>query len=541
MEEKVFARRASGIIRNLGFFDTAYFSFLAAAGLYGIGIQLVWGPYMFPGANPWIAILLAAFFGLIAAVVYGMLSNAMPRSGGDYVFQSRTLTGALGFVTTGSNFVFWNMFYSYFAGITVLYGMVSPLLSYLGFITKNESLTQAGIWMTDPVTLALLTVVLIVVCTLVMYRGMMPFLRLQKYFMAPASFLALAIMLALLLSSPSFVSNFDLVAASVKPAPEAGWYANIVKTALSLAYNPYVEFNWWDTLGMAVMIGPVFIWPVVSTTLSGEIKGIESMKRSINMIIGGWAVTFASYLIAFGGMLQLMGMPFISSIGFLSFEHPDLVPLPAFIYLPLPGYMLISFLSLNPLIAFLIGLGFLGVVSQSLFNSPIIATRVMLAGSMDRVLPGAVSRVNKYGTPWTALLFVQSAAVLFALAVTALPGLAGFWTASALSGLVQYTLTLLGAALFPYTAKAIYEVAPCSKYKIGKIPVISVLGALCFVWALVVTYITILLPGFGLRGLPLAFVITVFAFLFAYYYIAKWYRAREGINLELAFKEVPPA
>ena len=330
MTEKVFVRRVSGVIKTMGFRDSVYYGFLTGAGLYWIGIQMVWGPYLFPGANPWLAIILVGIFSTIAMVAYGMLASAMPRSGGDYIFQSRILRGLVGFLTAESNMVIWNMFYSYSAAITCIYGMVSPLMNYLGFLLKNDTLTQIGTWMTNPWVVAELGIVLILAATLVMYGGMMPFVRLQRYFMAPASLLALIIMAGLLLSNAPFVSNFNLFTASFKAAPEGGWYAGVIKTAVDLGYNPYTEFSWWDTMGLAAIASPAFLYVGVTTALLGEIKGSESLKTSVNMLVGGCMITFATYLVAFAAMIHVMGMPFMSSLGFISFEHADLLPLPGF-------------------------------------------------------------------------------------------------------------------------------------------------------------------------------------------------------------------
>jgi amino acid transporter len=542
MSEKVFVRRVSGVIKTLGFRDTIYYGFLTGAGLYWIGIQLVWGPYMFPGGDPWIAILLVGVFSAIVMVAYAMLASAMPRSGGDYVFQSRGLNGVIGFLTAQSNMTIWNMFYSYSAGFTVVFGMLSPLFSYLGFILNNQGLMDTGKWMTaNPWTTAGLAIVLIVAATLVMYRGMMPFIRIQRYFMAPAAFLALVVMVGILLSNPPFVSNFNWFASSIRPAPDGGWYANIIKTATDLGYNPSPGFSWWDTMGLAAVASPPFLYCGVTAALLGEIKGAESLKRCVGMFVGASMITFITYVIAFAGVLYVAGMPFVSAIGFLSFEHADLLPLPVAIFAPLPGYMLTSFLSLNPVLTFLIGLGFLGVISQSLFNSPIGATRTMFAAAIDRVLPEPISRVNRYGTPWNALLVIQTVAILFAVVLTAAPEFAPYWAGAALSGAIMFVATMAAATLLPYTAKGIHEVAPCSKHKIGKIPAITIFGVIGLAWSLMMAYMNLAVPGFGLRGIPLYFAIGIYVVLAAYYYIAKWYRKRQGIYLELCFKEVPPA
>ncbi len=541
--EPVFVRSVSGVVKNLGFSDTVFYGYLMVASLYFIMLQLIWAPYMFPGGNPWIAVALAAVFSIIGATVWGMFSSAMPRSGGDYVFQSRTLSGLIGFVTTGNNMVIMNMFYSYFAAVTIVFGTLSPLCSYLGFILNDSGLTWAGAAMTAPWVVAGLGIVLIVLSTLVMRVGMRPFLLIQRYFMMPASVIGLAVMAGLLLTTTKsvFVSNFNMFAASYAPAPAAGWYDTVIKSATELGYNSNPGFNWWDTLGLAVVATPGMIGVAPTCALLGEIKGAESLRTSVGMLVSATVVSIITYFIAYAGMMEIMGMQFMSSLGFLQFEHSDKVPLPVFIFGPLPGYMLISILSLSAVASFLIGLGFLGTISQSLFNSPLGATRVILAQGMDRALPEPLSRVNKYGSPWNALLLIQGVAVLFAVVLTALPQLATFWSAGALAGAIMFSATAVSALLFPYVAKDIYELSPIAKYKIGGLPLISVLGTIALVWLLIMTYVDLAVPQFGLRGIALYFDIGIYVLVIIVYYAMRLYRKRQGIELTLAFKEIPPA
>ena len=165
----------------------------------------------------------------------------------------------------------------------------------------------------------------------------------------------------------------------------------------------------------------------------------------------------------------------------------------------------------------------------------------MFASAMDRVLPERVSRVNKYGTPWNALLVIQAVAIVFALVLTLFPNLSGYWAGGALSGAVMFTGTMLAAAVFPYLAKGMYSVAPASKYKVLGIPAVTFVGVIAFLWTAFMAYINLAYAGFGLRGTPLYFALGIYVFLFVAYYFAKWYRDRQGIDIELAFKEVPPA
>lgn len=139
--------------RNLGL--TA----LAATGIcsmMGAGIYVV--PFMLqrnvPGIGPWVlpAYAFAAVPAVLAAAAYAMLSSAMPRAGGSYVFASRGLSPYLGFVAS----------FSQWFGLSIAIGVVSyVLVPMLGDIagavgwSAAASLLEEG-WLRVALSLSLL-------------------------------------------------------------------------------------------------------------------------------------------------------------------------------------------------------------------------------------------------------------------------------------------------------------------------------------------------------------------------------------------------
>ena len=66
------------------------------------------------------------------AFVYVWLSTALPRSGGDYVFQSRVFGGGLAFTVVMSGFVIWILQWVALSGWLVSYLGFAPLFLGLG-------------------------------------------------------------------------------------------------------------------------------------------------------------------------------------------------------------------------------------------------------------------------------------------------------------------------------------------------------------------------------------------------------------------------
>ena len=92
---EVFSRKASGLSRVMSPWSAFMYNFLTMGVIFPWTI--VWAPAAFPGVSVWKACLLAIFLELPIALAYVWMATAMPRSGGDYVFQSRVLGGAIGF------------------------------------------------------------------------------------------------------------------------------------------------------------------------------------------------------------------------------------------------------------------------------------------------------------------------------------------------------------------------------------------------------------------------------------------------------------
>ena len=105
-----FVRPASGLVREITAWQVFGFNVMNA----NIGIGLVWltllGPGLYPGANLYLAVLLA-FVGILPLnLLYVRLAVAFPRSGGDYVSISRTLSPALGFAVNAAAMAYFCLF-----------------------------------------------------------------------------------------------------------------------------------------------------------------------------------------------------------------------------------------------------------------------------------------------------------------------------------------------------------------------------------------------------------------------------------------------
>jgi amino acid transporter len=122
-EHKLFTRKATGLVRSIGI-STAVI--LALCNVVGLGWQkkifqaAAWSPIgestFLLGMHPMVmAFLLAGAIILISVYCFAVLSAAMPKSGGGYIFISRILSPRLGFIAT------WLQFWA----VAVSYGIIA--------------------------------------------------------------------------------------------------------------------------------------------------------------------------------------------------------------------------------------------------------------------------------------------------------------------------------------------------------------------------------------------------------------------------------
>ncbi|MGZ4178052.1 MAG: amino acid permease, partial [Solirubrobacteraceae bacterium] len=101
---KLFVRQSSGLVRNVSVTNALFFNVAAFVGVgltlypifYSLPLVPMWkaGPF---SAYGWAAIV-AGLFCVLLALIFASLTSVMPRSGGDYVFTSRILHPALGWL-----------------------------------------------------------------------------------------------------------------------------------------------------------------------------------------------------------------------------------------------------------------------------------------------------------------------------------------------------------------------------------------------------------------------------------------------------------
>jgi basic amino acid/polyamine antiporter, APA family len=533
---EVFTRRSSGLVRVMSPYSAFMYNILTMGLIFPW--TYLWAPGTLPGGSLVWGILLATLVEIPIALVYVWFSTALPRSGGDYVFQSRVFGGGIGFSIVMSGFVIWILQWVALSGWLVAYLGLAPLFLGLGAALKASGLTALGLWFTTPNGIVLVSIVNAGLSLLLLITGFKNYVMLQ-YVMFYAMLVSFALMIIVLfgVSPATFPHIFDnfVVASGGHP----GFYKTAVAAAHKAGLNLHPPFSLWSTILVAPIAWTSLQWAPYSTLQNGEIKGARSFSNQMVIIVGSLIVT--------GLLLALLAYAFESAVG------------GEFVYIAGAGYSaglaegtfngvylwpsIVSMaVSGSPIVIVLIALGYILNSFQIVNNCYIGMTRAMVAMSLDRLLPESLSRVSpRFHTPVIAhvVYFIASIPVIL---------LYNYWSRwGALTLGVTFACgyvfvaTSFAGALLPSRARALYETSPGAHYNLGGTPLVVIFGVLGGVLGGAMVLMFAFSSAFGLNT-PLAreVVVGVLVVSILWYLGTKMVQRSRGIDVAFAFKEIPP-
>ncbi len=541
MTEKVFVRRASGLVRDLNAFD----AFVANTTISGpIGLSLAygvfWALFALPGGDLITAVAIGTFMSIWHVMVYALFSAVYPRSGGDYLFLSRSLHPAIGFMAS-TNFLFFEIIY--FGLVLYWFGQICVYapLAVLGFAFNDPSLVSAAAWAASPDGIFVLGTILIIFVGLITTVGVKVLFRLNDLFFI-LGLIGMVIGLAgLALSSRAdFVAHFNALANQYTGSTNS--YQWFIDKAKELELSLPAGYDSTMTLGLIAVGTSSTCWGFFSSFWAGEVKKADSAKRQLGIMIGP---TIFNGLLMIGGLFVLfnvIGYEFLASAAWIWTVFPSEYPLPV----PPFSNFLMAILYGNPAIQFIVAVTFMFWPLVIMIPAMMLSTRYVFSWSFDRLTPSVLSKVNpKYHTPVYATVF---ACILFWLVLVGVvynPALV-FPVLAASSMYIwvgNVALTSITAIFFPWRKKEAYEASPIKNLKLGPLPLISFAGIVAVIVCIFNAYLYLNFPSLGLGPWENALMIFVGAAVIGLvlYYVAAIYRKRQGIPVEMAFKEIPPA
>jgi amino acid transporter len=536
----LFLRKATGLVRSWSVFDAFIYAFFSI-NLITLGLYSFSQMYYFEGGLlP--ALVISGLFIIFEVVVYAALISVMPRAGGDYVWQSRILGGGIGFVlaVTGWWFILWLWVPLYADMLRQLF--FTPLLGILGA-------KSAALWFSQtPLGLFVTAVIMCVIVAIYIAIGMKWYSRIQKYCFW-IGIVALFVVFAFLLfgSHSAFQEGLETQAPAIFGADANVYSATMTAGEEAGAMTPL----WGGALGAVFLAIPYMVffnlWPNWGATLYGEVRGATDFKRNFwgmawalvaTTILGAVFFLLINKTITWDFYMNANGAWWNYAWGYTDQTPPlPIWPYPALLAVFMTPSRIIQFIVVLAMSAWWFGW------SGTVFLS---STRVIFAAAFDRLLPEKVAEVEpRTRTPIVALILM----VVPSLLVSALFAwnIFNFQTLTLCSTLViavTYLGSTVAAILLPYIKPDLYKASPIAKYKILGIPLITVAGVIFGGFLVFLLYQWLFDPN-GLYGIGLSnissviYMLAMYLLALAIYLGFKWYRRREGIDINKIYEEIP--
>ncbi|OGO08780.1 MAG: hypothetical protein A2Z66_06715, partial [Chloroflexi bacterium RBG_13_66_10] len=460
-EVALFVRKASGLVRSWSMFD-AFIYATFSINLITLGLFIFSYCWYF-GGDLGTAVVVGGIFTLFEVIVYASLISAMPRAGGDYVWQSRILGRSTGFLltVTGWWFILWLWVPLY--GQMLAYEFLTPITAVLGF-------PQAALWFTTypwgPLTSMLLVCLIVFIYIAV---GMKWYARVQKLsFYVGMAGLAVVFLLLLVGNNQSFIAGLNANLPALYGVPQADYYTATIEAgqAAGVTFGAFGSIAFGASFALIPMIVFFNLWPNWGSTLYGEVRGASDYKRNFWGMATAVIVTAGLALAFFALISKTMGWDFYMNANGAFWSHifyGTEVPIPVWPY----PVQFATFLTTSRALQFLVILavsfwwfGWSGTVFLS-------STRVIFAAALDRMLPEWVSKIEpRTRTPINALLLMVVPSVIISI-------LYAFNIVNMQSIVLDATLviaitffgTALAAILLPWRQKSVFDGSPIAKYK----------------------------------------------------------------------------
>lgn len=512
----LFTRNATGLVRNI----SPLTILLANLGEIGFGTTLLLINYenqFFAGGNAVYAVLLFTAVVMFEALIYYHVIKTVGRTGGDYVWISRNLGpvlgGAvtLGFVFTGIPFIAislaWLWQLSLGPSATVI-GQVSPgSSSIVSAITSIASSTFSF----NSFNIAVVSLVILAIVIAIDFVS-------PKYgYVMLASFVVIALIGTIMMVGVYVGVSSTAIRTAV--SSYLGTFAS-PSTSLSGAASSYTgpQFSWTGILFLLPFVAYSMPWINNASAFSGELK---NLKRS--SITG----TFIPLLVS-GGLLAGFFAMYYGVLGYnaaLSSTGSNYLNMLTVATIAMGG---------NASYIWIMNIAFAFWYLASLQQTILAISRYALGMSFDRIIPIQLSKVSdRFHSP------VATLGLAFALAVPMI------LIASYENWLSIFSTSAMGMVFFAFMGITAIYYAYRKRSSLGATGgALAVSGVIVAVFFFMLAYLYLAYPAYYAFGTNNDISLAIVAFFWILgallYPISKMYYGGKGIDLSLAFKELPP-
>ncbi len=546
-QEIAFARKASGLVRGLSMWDAFGVGFMNQGLTPSIWVMVSLGLGVFLGGNLIIATIISLVLaGIGFPLVWGILGGSMPRSGGEYIYNSRILHPLIGIGESFGNAFIWLMWIYVLAPWIADPGCVT-LSQFMGWewLYNGETEQFLGGLPYNWGSFVIATLASVIAFFFVVF-GIKVFARVQKVVMGLGLLGALIIVIVLLsYSKQDFISAWNSVAAENGSLN----YTDFVTTVSAAAGTEMpTTWNWYDTFGVMVAGSWLFAYSYCITFIAGEVK-----RPDKSIILGNlFAIVLPAIfmILTAVGLYRLVDFNFLSAAAWLDNAGTDAIEgyaMPWSSHFFGLAAMVVPGGAGGKVLLFFIGFSFIMFTLWWVALSYLAFPRIIFAWGMDRMGPKWFTDVNaRFASPIkNYILGFVLAEILIAVYTFYLPFQEQGLSVTALEIFSVFGVTAIAAALFPFSkrAKGIWESSPYRKWSILGMPVV-VIGAVVNMAYLVILAVFFFFQDTRLEDftwLTGGLILATWALGLAWYFFWSW-RAKKGtgISAGMLTVELPP-
>lgn len=279
---EVFVRKSSGLVRVMSPRAAFVYNVLTMGLIFPW--TYLWAPGALPGGQLVWGILLAMVLEIPIALAYVWLSTAFPRTGGDYVFQSRVFGGGIAFTVVFSGFVIWILQWVALSGWLLATLGFAPLFLGLGASFGNSALVDLASWFTTPTGIIVTSIANAGIALLILVSGFRNYVRLQRVMWVAILLAFGAMLLVLATTNPAdAAAKLDSFSAAIGGSPTFSADSIAAAQAGGVELNP--AFSLLATLLIAPIAWTSLQWATYSSQQNGEIKSAGSFRSQAFIII----------------------------------------------------------------------------------------------------------------------------------------------------------------------------------------------------------------------------------------------------------------
>ena len=535
-EQMAFARKASGLVRGLSFIDAFGVGFMNQGLTPSMWVMISFGLGVYTGGNLiWATLISALLCGVGFSLVWGILGGSMPRSGGEYIYNSRIIHPIIGIAESFGNAFVWIMWIYILAPWTVDPGLVM-MFEFLNLPAAAEFCTQ-------PIALFLIASLVNLIALLFVVFGVKVFARVQKVIMVLGITGCTVILLVFTFTShDAFILAWNNLAAQFGSVDYEG-FLMAARAAIADAGGVLPKtWNWFDTLGVMVAGSWLFAYSYCITFIAGEVKRPDKTIILANLSAILVPAAFMVWLAA--ALYNSVGFEFLSATAWVDNMGEGL----AGYTLPwAPNFVgLAAVINHNPFVVFMMAMSFIVFNLWWVALSYLAFPRILFAWGMDRMGPKWFADIDyRWASPVKnhILCFIlgEIGIAIYAFVMDPMTGL----SVTGMEIVSVFGITALAAAIFPFSKKAkhIWESSPYKNWKILGIPVVTIGAAFNLVYLGILFYFFFFMKEMGeqelVKGSLILYAI-IWGLGIAWYFYWKARNKKVGVDVNMTFGELPP-